>query len=42
MTSEPVPWMGQPHSLVLRLPPLGVVYFKAGTRREDLEAMIDA
>ena len=26
--AEPVPWMGKPYSLPLRLPPLGVLYFK--------------
>jgi 1,4-alpha-glucan branching enzyme len=25
---EPVPWMGMPHSVLLRLPPLGALYFK--------------
>ncbi len=27
--AEPVPWMGQPHSVVLRLPPLGAVLLKS-------------
>ncbi len=26
--AQPVPWMGKPYSLPLRLPPLGVLYFK--------------
>jgi len=26
--AEPVPWMGMPHSVLLRLPPLGALYFK--------------
>jgi 1,4-alpha-glucan branching enzyme len=26
--AEPVPWMGRPYSLPLRVPPLGVLYFK--------------
>jgi 1,4-alpha-glucan branching enzyme len=26
--TEPVPWMGRPNSLVLRVPPLGVAFFK--------------
>jgi 1,4-alpha-glucan branching enzyme len=26
--AEPVPWMGRPYSLPLRLPPLGVLYFQ--------------
>ena len=28
MNAEPQPWHGQPHSLVLTLPPLGVVFLK--------------
>jgi 1,4-alpha-glucan branching enzyme len=27
--SEPVPWQGQPHSLVLTLPPLAVLFLKS-------------
>jgi len=30
--AETIPWMGQPYSVSLRLPPLGVIYFK---RRRD-------
>jgi 1,4-alpha-glucan branching enzyme len=26
--SEPQPWMGKPHSITLRLPPLGAIYLK--------------
>ena len=32
VTAEPVPWLGRPYSLSLRLPPLAAVYFK---RRRD-------
>lgn len=28
VTAEAIPWMGQPYSLALRLPPLGAIYFK--------------
>ena len=28
LRTEPVPWMGQPHSVLLRIPPLGALYFK--------------
>ena len=28
LMAEPVPWMGQPYSLPLRLPALGAIYFK--------------
>jgi 1,4-alpha-glucan branching enzyme len=28
VVTEPVPWMGRPNSLVLRVPPLGVAFFK--------------
>jgi len=26
--SEPEPWQGQPHSIVITVPPLAVVYLK--------------
>jgi 1,4-alpha-glucan branching enzyme len=26
--AEPVPWMGMPHSVLLRVPPLAALYFK--------------
>jgi 1,4-alpha-glucan branching enzyme len=29
LPSEPTPWQGQPHSLLLTVPPLAVVYLKA-------------
>jgi len=28
VSTEPVPWMGQSHSVVLRVPPLGAAFFK--------------
>jgi 1,4-alpha-glucan branching enzyme len=28
VTTEPVPWMGQPYSVLLRVPPLGAAFFK--------------
>jgi 1,4-alpha-glucan branching enzyme len=28
LNSEPVPWQGQPHSVLLTIPPLAVVFFK--------------
>ncbi len=28
LNAEPTPWMGKPYSVLLRLPPLGVIYFK--------------
>jgi 1,4-alpha-glucan branching enzyme len=30
VASEPVPWHGQPHSMVLTLPPLAAVWFRPG------------
>jgi len=33
--SEAVPWMGRPHSLVLTIPPLAVVYFKLDREAVD-------
>jgi len=27
-SAEPIPWQGQPHSLVLTLPPLAVLFLK--------------
>jgi 1,4-alpha-glucan branching enzyme len=34
LPSEPTPWQGQPHSLLLTVPPLAVVYLKAEKRPE--------
>jgi 1,4-alpha-glucan branching enzyme len=28
LSSEPTPWQGQPHSILLTAPPLAVVFFK--------------
>ena len=28
LPSEPTPWQGQPHSILLTVPPLAVVFFK--------------
>jgi 1,4-alpha-glucan branching enzyme len=28
LPSEATPWQGQPHSILMTVPPLGVVYFK--------------
>jgi 1,4-alpha-glucan branching enzyme len=30
--SEPIPWQGRPHSIMITVPPLAVVYFKAEGR----------
>jgi 1,4-alpha-glucan branching enzyme len=34
LQSEPTPWQGQPHSVMLTIPPLGVVILKAGSASE--------
>ena len=36
--AEPVPWMGRPYSLPLRLPPLGVLYFKPAAKLNSTPA----
>ena len=35
LPSDPVPWQGQPHSILLTVPPLAVVFFKPGQGAES-------
>jgi 1,4-alpha-glucan branching enzyme len=38
LPSEPTPWQGQPHSVLITVPPLAVVFFKPdneGSPRHD-------
>jgi len=34
LPSDPMPWQGQPHSIMLTVPPLAVVFLKPGQERE--------
>ena len=37
--SEPVAWQGQPHSIVLAVPPLSVVFLKPDSESTELSAL---
>ena len=37
ISSEPTPWQGQPHSILLTVPPLAVVFFKPDKEERPAE-----
>ena len=34
LPADPIPWQGQPYSLLITVPPLPVVYFKPGDQAQ--------
>ncbi len=40
LPSDPIPWQGQPHSVLLTLPPLGVLYLKRAAEAPETTGLL--